>query len=800
MFYNLIFEHFFSFRLVGFLPEFGRYVTTCDGLYTIATNIIIRGNTGLYTLAVQLNGERTVTANVQIDGTNKIATLNIVQTLRWKKGAVITLQIRSTTGGVSVQKYSSWSMSFVGEQTGVFNEFSVFGTSNITVPPAGANDLTNFDTLRIDLPSVETKLQDTSKSNLGQFISPPKLALSEFKSFQAAASDLFYVAATLHVTGESTLIEAVLAVSQSEDNDVLGEKGINSRLNKVANADGTISLAGVIYIQKGQSVNIFIGAHDKKSFTVTTSSFFSMINMRYIVSSVSAQLSADTALSTNAWSVIQQTWQVQSADTGLYAFGKDFENVAGVFTASHSGIHIIHANVHISLGTSILSNSNNIVQASLAIDGIIDTTNIGANGFYAIVEKPKSLLSLRVYGILNLRAGQKISLMVKSDSATITDPYRILQKTSMTISYIGPKWAVPSFYALTKQDIKYSTTNLPPNPFNQWKTSPDSVSVTPFITDNSLFDGSYFVSKEDAVYAVTVSMVILKPSCSGSTYFTVRLRTGQVGTTSSNDIGIGDRKYVLAGTSRTITLAFSTAIRLRVNERISVSFEEKDSTTPRCSEYTVSRASSFSVLRWSVVENPAWNPRQNVGFFAKTSGDKTVSSTDWNTFAADTLSVVDNPRPGMYIISQADRFKTGTATYQVLDPAIFLISGTVRIRATNQESLNGVYQVGLQVGDNQNVVSGLFAQTTQTSSTFIELTFAGTMFVSADQEVRVMVKGSGDGTYVINALSSFSMVKLQQDYKTPGFIMEDSQTISTTGTTVQLNKWTAENKLGLTLR
>ena len=215
----------------------------------------------------------------------------------------------------------------------------------------------------------------------------------------------------------------------------------------------------------------------------------------------------------------------------------------------------------------------------------------------------------------------------------------------------------------------------------------------------------------------------------------------------------------------------------------------------------MSRASSFSVLRWSVVENPAWNPRQNVGFFAKTSGDKTVSgSTDWNTFAADTLSVVDNPRPGMYIISQADRFKPGTATYQVLDPAIFLISGTVRIRATNQESLNGVYQVGLQVGDNQNVVSGLFAQTTQTSSTFVELTFAGTMFVSADQEVRVMVKGSGDSTYVINALSSFSMVKLQQDYKTPGFIMEDSQTISTTGTTVQLNKWTAENKLGLTLR
>ena len=784
-------------------------MTTCDGLYTIATNIIIRGNTGLYTLAVLLNGEETVTANVQIDGTNKIATLNIVQTFRWKKGAVITLRMRSSLGVVNVLKYSSWSMSFVGEQTGVFNEFSVFGTSNITVPAAGAGQNTNFDTLRIDLPSVATKLQDTSKSSLGQFISPPDLALSEFKSFQAAASDLFYVATTLHVTGESTQIEAVLAVSQSEGNDNLGTKGINSKLNKVANADGTISLAGVIYIQKGQSVNIFIGAHDNKPFTVTTSSFFSMINMRYIVSSVSAQLSADMSLSTNEWSLIQQAsnqmtnlWKVQSADAGLYAFGKDFENSAGVFTASHSGVHMIHANIHISLGTSILSNSDNIVQASLAIDGIIDTTNIGANGFYAIVEKPKSLLSLRLYGILNLRVGQKVSLMVKSDSTTITDPYKILQRTSLTISYIGPKWAVPSFYALTKQDIRYSAANPPPNPFNQWKTTPDSVSVTPFITDSSLFDGAYFLSKEDAVYAVTVSIVVLNPSCSGSTYFTARLRTGTLSTpATSNDIGIGDRKYVLAGTSRTTTLTFSTAIRLRVNERISVSFEEKDATTSRCTEYTISRASSFSVLRWSLVQNPTWNARQYVGFFAKTSGDKTVSgSTDWNTFAADTLSVVENPRPGMYIISQADRFKTGTATYQVLDPAIFLISGTVRIRATNQESLNGVYQVGLQVGDNENVVSGLYAQTTQTSSTFIELTFAGTMFVSADQEVRVMVKGSGDTTYVINALSSFSMVKLQQDYKTPGFIMEDSQTLSTTGTSVQLSKWTAENKLGLTLR
>ena len=768
-------------------------MTTCDGLYTIATNIIIRGNTGKYSLAVLLNGERTVTSVIEISGTSRIATLNIVQTLRWKKGAVITLQIRSSNGVVDVLKCSSWSMSFVGEQTGVFNEFSVFGTDNITVA-AGSGGV-NFDPLRIDLPVVEQKLKDTSKSSLGQFFSPSGLSLSEFKSFQAASSDLFYVAATLHVTGESTDIEAVLAISQTEDNDFLGEKGINSRIQKITNADGTISIAGVIFIQKGQSVNIFIGAHDGKQFTVTTSSFFSMINMRYIVSSVSAQLTADSALSTNEWSIIQQGWQVQSADAGLYAFGKDFNNVAGTFTASHSGIHIVHANVHIALGTSILGNSNNVVQASLAIDNVIDTSNIGANGFHAILEKPKSLLSLRVYGLLNLRAGQKISLMVKSDSASITDPYRILQRTSMTISYIGPKWAVPSFYALTKQNLQYTTTNLPPNPFNQWKTTPDSVSVTPFITDSSLFDGAYFVSKEDAIYAVTVMIIVLNPTCSGSTYFTAKLRTGQM----SNDIGVGDRKYVLGGTARSITLSFSTAIRLKVNERISISFEEKDSTSPRC-QYTVSRASSFSLLRWSSVTNPSWNPRQNVGFFAKTSGDKVVDDTQWNAFAADTLSVDNNARPGMYIISQADRFDTGTASYSVLEPAIFLISGTVRLRATNQNNLNGVYQAGLQVGSNQDVVSGLFAQTTQTSSEFIELTFAGTMFVSADQEVRVVVKGSGDTRYVINSLSSFSMVKLQQDYTTPGFIVEDSQTLSTTGTTVSLTKWNAENKLGLTLR
>ena len=787
---------------LGFLPALGRYVTTCDGLYTIATNIIIQGNTGKYTLAVLLNGEPTVTATNEVTGNNRISTLNIVQTLRWKKGAVITLQVTSNSvnGAVNVLKSSSWSMSFVGEQTGVFNEFSIFGTNNITVA-AGTNGNANFDPLTINLPEVENKLKDTSKSTLGQFISPPGLALSEAISFQAASSDLFYVAATIHVKGEATDIEAVLAISQNEDNDLLGTKGISSRVTKLANADGTISLAGVIFIQKGQSVNIFIGAYGDKSLTVTTASFFSMINMRYIVSSVSAQLSSDSAVTTNTWSVVKQSWKVQSADAGLYAFGKDFDNRVGEFTASHSGIHIIHANVHISLGTSVLSNSNNVVQASLSIDGVITETNIGANGFYAILEKPKPLVSLRVYGILNLRAGQKLSLMVKSGSASVNDPYRILQRTSLTISYIGPKWAVPSFFALTKQDLQYTTTNLPPNPFNQWKTTPDSTIVTPFITDSSIFSGESFVSKEDAIYAICVSMVVLNPTCSGSTYFSAKLRTGNLGVAATHDIGIGDKKYVLGGTERSLTLSFSATIRLRVNEKISVSFDERDATGPRC-QYTLSRASSFSLVRWGSVNNPSWNPMQYVGFFATTSGDKLVKDTLWQTFTADTLTVTNNVRPGMYLIAQTQKgFDPGTASYSVIEPAIFLISARVRIRAVNQNTLNGVYQAGLQIGGgDQDIVSGLYSQTTQTSSDSIELTFTGTMFLSADQEVRVVVQGSGDTEYIIDRLSSFSMAKLQQDYKTPGIIMEDRQTITTSGITVPLTKWDAENKLGLTER
>ena len=47
----------------------------------------------------------------------------------------------------------------------------------------------------------------------------------------------------------------------------------------------------------------------------------------------------------------------------------------------------------------------------MVIDGKIDTTN----GLYVVEHKAQHETTLRLYGILNLRFGQTIEVMVKSD-------------------------------------------------------------------------------------------------------------------------------------------------------------------------------------------------------------------------------------------------------------------------------------------------------------------------------------------------------------------------------------------------
>ena len=774
----------------------GKYVATCVGIYTLTTNIIIRADAGTYTLAVLLNDIKSVTAVAQITRAGSITTLSIYQSMRWSKGTVITLQLTSSHGNpITVLKSSSWSMSFIGEQTGSFKEFAVFAPDNIMVPPS-QNALPNFDPLKINLGTVENNLKDTTKPSRGQFILPTGLSLNELSKFEVSSSDLFYVTATVHVAGEATDVEVVVTVSEEETNDNLGEKGLSGRFSKPANSAASITLGGIMFAQKLQFISVYVASRDNKNVNITSDSFLSIINMRYIVSNFGARLSADEVISTNNWVEVKQNWLVQGSD--LYAFGKDFDNTNGRFRASHSGIHMIHANVHFDLPSNVIANANNQIYATIVVDGLQDA-DVGENGFYSTIKGSKTLASLRVYGIMNLRAGQFITLRVKSDSASPTDAYRLIERTSLTVSYIGPKWAVPSFYALTQFESQYSATNKPPIPFNKWRTA-KLTATTPFITDTTMFDGTYFTSPEDAIYAITASMVILRPSCSGSTYFFIKLVTSDTANLFTNiDIGMSDQKYVLGGSGRTITLTISTAVRLKQGEKLGIQLGEEIALTSKCS-YTVSPKSSFSVVRWSSYSNPSWNSLQNVGFFARTTSDTTVTSSRWERLGSNILRTDKvNPRPGYFEIGPG--FSTGTASYTVQAPAIFLVSGSIRLRGstTSNSILNGVYQVGIDI-DSGTVDTGLYAQITQSSSEYVVLTFAGTIYVSKFQVIRVVVHGSGDNSYFIDALSSFTMIKLQPDVKTPGIILEDTQTLSTTGLTQSLTSWDAENKLGLTQR
>ena len=78
--------------------------------------------------------------------------------------------------------------------------------------------------------------------------------------------------------------------------------------------------------------------------------------------------------------------------------------------------------------------------------------------------------------------------MVKSDIGTTT--YELSEETSVSINYIGPKWAVPSFLAVTDQDHTQDVVEGALGYFNKWSTSGSNIA---FASDQQFNGYNYTV-------------------------------------------------------------------------------------------------------------------------------------------------------------------------------------------------------------------------------------------------------------------------------------------------------------------
>ena len=81
--------------------------------------------------------------------------------------------------------------------------------------------------------------------------------------------------------------------------------------------------------------------------------------------------------------------------------------------------------------------------------------------------------------------------MIKHDIASES---KLEKYTSISVNYIGPKWAVPSFFAVTDQPgITQEHVEEKYGFFDKWSTSSDSTS-TAFATDQQFNGKAYKVT------------------------------------------------------------------------------------------------------------------------------------------------------------------------------------------------------------------------------------------------------------------------------------------------------------------
>ena len=758
----------------------------------MTTNIIIQGEVGAYELVVLIDGVESTKSIKHIAANDSIVTMNVYQVFNFPKDTVIQLILKCNHNqAMHVLPDSTWSIALIAGSSNTNTELAAF------VPSAYNFSTVQFPTfhyIKIDLDKLTLDLKQTTYQHRGQFIQPEGFLLGENKKFHVEHADLFYVTIILHVSGEARDFAAAIAVSKSPA-DVEGSS-YSISFSKYANMRSSVTISGIFSVLRKQDISFFVSALDKKSFTITEDTFISITNMRYIVSGAGARLGSSPSISSSEWQQLKYTWKTHQ--NGLYSFGGDFDKTSGAFRASNNGIYAIQAKLHFLLPTRVLLNINNTIHGLLTIDGHIDTSI----GFYSVIKNPNQQITMKLNGILNLRSGQQIALFVRSETGSLSDPYQLTEKTSFSVTYIGPKWAVPSFHAVYDQSYPVLTReNIPAGMLNKWSTTASFSSTT--FASNKQFDGTAYTSDEDAIYLVSFNIAFENVNC---TNIQIRARiyiteptNGRTGFT-----GIQDTRD--PGSRGKISLSAASAIRLKVGRKIGLVIDTPFALGALifCS-YTLSYHSSFSVAKWSPIKNPVIDEVKYVGTLAMVSNPVTIGVPDWQQLGSNNIKydpgLITQARyqPGLFYTGE--KINRNQADFDIVQPGIFFISGSIFIKSPDLSKLKGTYKAQVQIDNKDNTDSSITVLTNQQTNGFT-LSFAGTIIVSMNNRVRVAVTGVGDARYQIGEKSVFSLVKLQPDYKTPGIITDFSTRSLEANNLLKLDMkhWDASRKMGLTIR
>jgi hypothetical protein len=838
----------------AFVKDLGNFISVCDGVYMLTTNIIIDGPAGKYNLAVRFGNDKDTkyVATTAENSLNKqgILTLSIYKAFNVVKGTFIDLAIQGNGKSFTVLKESSWTMSFVGADSENYQEFASFSPSDTEqefIVGSGlvddqrfgvVKDFVDKSLLEKDAPKYDKKGQFAKKINpvVDEAVGRTKFFLSNVRR-----SDLFYVTMNIHLYGDATVGEVVAAVAADERN-VKGSTGIYAKFTKSSdpNAKTTVSLAGIVHIRSGTHLSFYVRALGTtgQKLKLGKESFISVVNMRYAVSSISAQWHAEgPSDSVDKYTVQKKItnsseWyelgdQSPSADVkwddfdrGRFTFGTDFNAKKGRFTASHSGIHTVMVNLVIN------KQGENGIKAVVGIDGDRDAGE--ASGLFAIETKVNSGgvgdSVMHIYGTVFLRQDQYLSVFVQ----VLNEVYNIKKETGFSVSYIGPLFYEElRYYGVSKgtdQDVVLNSGNKDVDDQNingvviEFPSIYDEYGKKPWQTNK-------YKALAPGIYQFTAMIIVDDAILPNKEFIPIYLTAiiHKEGQKSKDDqqIHVIEHTYQSASTLGDGRTAFTFAMMHSVDlvdNQFSIQLKLSHKTDDTVN-LKISKQSRFTIFKASERTNQKLGSNnknintnfpqgilqlKSVGVNARAKSETILQDEadfkEWRQIQKSNFidfpgGIVD--QSGYYGLFELGKpfYELANTEVKILEPAIYSVTAQIKIQAKGSGSVElGI--ISSQITSSENM-AGVYDKRFLTSEGhMVTLTMAGNIYVTRNQEVGVSIKTT-IGIEILSS-STFSMLKLQEDTNVYGVIAEDdSQTITAAKNEVNFEKMRTDKYFGL---
>ncbi len=690
--------------------------------------------------------------------TRGITTINVYQAFSLPKGTAVDIAITSTAGSITILGHSSWSMAFIGETSENTKEFASFLTSSVDFYGGQWSELSGL--LR------DSATQTAMGTSTGQFIQPSNLALINTQNFVITdQTELYYAFMHLVYSGNVTNLKVMMAVSANKVT-ATGKEGVYASMTKVAEDSGTVSLSGVFHIRKQEHLSIFVGSDNAQDrFTIHNTSFVSYVRMRYVVSAFNARIQTKILFQKSGWNEIVGPWLTETY--GRFSYGKDFSETTGRFTASHTGAYIIAANIKINKGNGAE------IGLALAKNGVVDLNN----GFYSLNGEPSTSTTLNVYGTASLRTGQQLSLFAyKSTSAD----WEVDLQSGFSITYVGPNWAKYGFHAVLANDITMTTRGA-------------SVELDGWVTDSTLTDMTFsnaagftsqrYYSPTDGIYVVSANILLRNISipgmANGAGYFQVE---AYVNGKQATSIGLEDTKPSFAENTRDYySLSFTGIVRAQKGDYVSLHVKSTLDVS-----YVVSKQSGFSVLLLALATST-----HNQGLLG--SKDVIAYLSTANTWTGVVDLSTSTSLPGRFVFGSG-LVTTPTIHYSVTEPGIYYITGNFHFENAGDGSL---FEAHAEIDSQSSVIYGLYSVESGPKGNIYSLNFAGAVYLTFGQQVKIMMKTS-KSSFDIAPGSSFSIFKIQLDEHNPGIVVDKDE--SAFSANQLLTNWDESTKSGLMTR